>query len=200
MKKLASILLTFFALALTASAQSRFSNAGFEGGWEYISGNQGTNGFTVGTELIVVRPVSIAFNYDGVWNNSTIGVFQLTSVGLTTTHTHLQDAIIGPRVYLPGLFKDKNNSTLRKLSPFAEAQFGESWISSRVSSVSIGTVSASTNAFTWELGGGADIRLNPHWAFRTKVGYLRTHFVSGGQNHVRFSLGVAYAIRPRKQG
>lgn len=205
MKSLVCTILALLALSVTVSAQ-RLSNAGFSAGYDHTTGYQGLNGFDVGAEVVVVRPVSIAFDYDGVFTNSSLGVFQVSSVGLTTVSTHLQDFIVGPRIYFPLVFKNKGDvngpcgtkwGSLRSLMPFAEAQFGESHISSTVSSINTGSVSASQTAFSWELGGGADIRLNPHWAFRTKLDLLRTHFVSEGQSHARLVFGVAYSVKPR---
>jgi hypothetical protein len=188
--------------------RSRFSNAGFSGGYNHISGYQGLNGFDVGAEVVAVRPVSIAFDYDGVWNNSNLGVFQISSVGLTTVKTHVQDWIVGPRIYFPGVFKNKSDAkgpcgtswgSLRSLMPFLEAQFGESHINSTLTSVGTRSNSASDTAFAWELGGGADVRLNPHWAFRAKLDLLRTHFSDTGQSHARLVLGLAYTIKPREK-
>ncbi len=206
-KSICTILVTL-ALCLAASAQVRFSNAGFNGGYTHITGYQGLNGFNVGAELIVVRPASIAFDYDSGWNDSTLGVFQVTTVGLTSVKTHAQDFMVGPRIYFPLAFKNRSDSkgpcgtswgSLRSLMPFIEAQFGESTISSTVNSVGTGSVSASDSAFTWELGGGADIKLNQRWAFRTKIDLLRTHFTSSGQSHARVVIGLAYSIKPREK-
>ncbi len=203
MKKIAFTILGVLALSLTASAQ--FNNAAFSGGYTHITGYQGLNGFDVGGEIIVVKPVSLAFDYDGVWNNSNIGVFAVSSIGLTSVKTHNQDFLIGPRAYFPLLFKHKSDEkgpcgtswSLRSIMPFAEVQFGESDINSTLTIVNSGSISASDTAFTWELGGGGDIRLNPHWAFRTKIDLLRTHFVNTGQSHARFVLGLVYTVKPR---
>ncbi len=209
MRKVARITWVVLALCLAASAQLlRFSNAGFNGGYTHITGYQGLNGFDVGAELIVQRPVSIAFDYDSGWNDSTLGVFQVSTVGLTSVKTHMQDWIIGPRAYFPLVFKNRSNKegpcgtswgSLRSLMPFIEAQFGESHINSTLTSVGTGSISASDTAFTWELGGGADIKLNPRWAFRTKIDLLRTHFTSSGQSHARVVIGLAYSIKPREK-
>jgi opacity protein-like surface antigen len=207
MKKLVCTMFALVGLTLTASAQSHYSNAAFTGAYTHITGYQGMNGFDVGGEVIVQHPVSIAFDYDSAWNTSTIGIFQTTSAGLTSTHTHMQDFIVGPRIYFPRAFRNKANEkgpcgtswgSLRSLMPFAEAQFGVSHINSTLSNVNSPSVSASDNAFTWELGGGADVRLNPRWAFRAKLDFLRTHFADTGQSHARVVLGVVYSLEPRK--
>ena len=198
MKTLVCTMLAVLGLCLTASAQSRFSNAAFSGGYTHISGYQGMNGFDVGGEVVVVRPVALAFDYDGVWNTSTLGVFETTPTGLTSVKTHMQDVLIGPRAYF-ALPVNQDYKFLHKLMPFFEAQFGVSNINSTVSVVNSGSISASANDFTWELGGGGDIRLNPRWAVRTKIDLLRTHFVNEGQSHARFVLGLVYSVKPREK-
>ncbi len=206
MRKVAGTIFVMFALGLAASAQMpSWTDVRFNGGYSHITGNQGLNGFDVGAEVAVVHPATIAFDYDSGWNTSTLGLFQTTSVGLTSSKSHLQDWIVGPRIYLPGVFKNKEGKlpeswgSVRSLVPFIEAQFGESHLSSTLTSVSTGSMSASGTAFAWELGGGADVRLNPHWDFRAKLDLLRTHFADAGQSRARFFLGVAYSVRARKK-
>jgi opacity protein-like surface antigen len=206
MKKLVCTLVAVLGLSLFVSAQSAgeqvketFSphNMGFSGGWVHITGNQGLDGFDVSGELVVVRPVSIAFDYDSAWDTSTLGTFQTTALGLITTKSHLQDLLIGPRIYLPELLKGKAKQ-VHFLGPFVEVQFGESNLSSKVQAPVEGiNVTTSATAFSWELGGGGDFRLNPRWAFRAKADYLRTHLADMGQNRFRFSLGLVYTVRRR---
>lgn len=54
--------------------------------------------------------------------------------------------------------------------------------------------SASDNAFSWMLGGGADYRFSPHWATRFKLDFLRTHFVDTGQSRFRLGVGIMYSF------
>jgi hypothetical protein len=202
MKNLCGLIAALLVLSLAASAQSRFSNAGISAGYTHISGYQGLNGFDVGGEVIVVSPVSIAFDYDGAWSNSTVTTFQLKN--------HLQDIIIGPRIYFPGKFSSKNkkqsgtdipctSTKLPPIMPFLEVQFGESHLNSTNTVVNVSSISSSDTAFTWEAGGGGDIRLNPHWALRTKLDFLRTHFYDTGQSHARFVFGLEYSVKPRRK-
>jgi hypothetical protein len=172
-------------------------NLGFSGGWVHITGDQGLDGFNVSGELMVHRPVAVAFDYDGAWDNSRLGTFETTQVGLIAVKSHLQDWLIGPRFYLPGLVKHKTGK-FHLLSPFAEAQFGESNLNSKVQAPSQAVnVTTSATSFAWMLGGGNDFRLNPHWGARVKVDLLRTHFASSGQSRLRFSLGLVYTVRRR---
>ena len=143
MKSLVCTAVVLFALSYAASAQSHYlDNAGFSGGYTHITGYSGTNGFDVGAEVIAVRPVSIAFDYDSAWNSSSLT--SLSDSGLVSTHTHLQDFIVGPRAYFPLAFKNKDVNgpcggkwgSLRSLMPFVEAQFGVSHIDQSISSQS----------------------------------------------------------------
>lgn len=206
MKKLVCTMFALLALTLTASAQDRFTNVAFTGAYTHITGYQGLNGFDVGAEAVVVKPVAIAFDYDSAWDVSSLGLFQTTAAGLTSVHTNLQDFIVGPRVYFPHVFKNKSNDKgpcgssmgfLHHLEPFLEAQFGVSHLSSTLKMVGSPNLTSSGNAFTWEVGGGADIRLNPHWVFRSKLDFLRTHFADAGQSHARIVFGVAYFLNAR---
>ena len=172
-------------------------NLGVGAGWVYMNGDGSLNGINASAEMIVVSPVSIAFDWDDTWSNQNLGVFQFTNTGAVATHSHLQNFIVGPRVYFPGAFKNKGR--LHVISPYLEAQFGESRLSQKVTATTLGTVSATSTNFTWEVGGGGDIRLNPHWSFRPKVDLLRTHFSSSGQSHLRFSLGIMYTLRARRK-
>ncbi|HTF64019.1 MAG TPA: hypothetical protein VK638_15150, partial [Edaphobacter sp.] len=69
--------LAFLVLCLTASAQKIELN----GAVMHISGNQGLDGFNVGTALWLNHRISVAADYDGVWDTSIIGQFQTTSTG-----------------------------------------------------------------------------------------------------------------------
>ena len=138
--------------------------------------------------------ISIAFNYDGVYNTSVLGAFALTNVGLTTSKSHLQNFMIGPRIYTPGITIKGCGGTINHhlMNPFVEAQFGESNLYSQVTTQQVGTITSADTAFTWELGGGADVPFRRNWAARVNVDLLRTHFVDMGQSRLRLVLGVVY--------
>jgi outer membrane protein OmpA-like peptidoglycan-associated protein len=178
------------ALSLPACAQ----NLEFNGGYAHISGDGGLDGFNVGAAWWLARRVSLAFDYDSAWDTSHLGVFELTQTGVIVTKSHLQDFLVGPRVFFPRGFKTKQKYVAR-LFPLGEAQFGVSHLSSRLQDPTAKvSQSASDNAFTWMLGGGADYRFDPHWAGRFKVDFLRTHFADTGQSRVRFTMGIMYSF------
>jgi len=164
------------------------------GGWSHITGDEGLNGFNAGAWVYLDPRISIGFNYDGVYNTTVLGAFALTNVGLTTTKSHLQNFMAGPRFYFPGVFTPHCGvqGHLPLLHPFVEAQFGESELWTEVSSVNVGTVTSSDTTFSWLLGAGGDLDFKEHWSARINTDLLRTHFVDTGQSRLRLILGVAF--------
>lgn len=184
------------APSVPASAQL-LKNFEIATGYGYASGNGGMNGFNAEVGVFFHRRVSFAAGYDGVYDTSSLGPFQVTPIGNVTSKNHLQDVLLGPRFYFPGVVKTKNK-TINTLNPFGEVQLGGSHINSELIQSTPGIRTGTNDSgFTWLLGGGADVRLAPHWAARGKIGLLRTHLGSAGQSRVRFVLGVAYSFKPR---
>ncbi len=183
-------LLLLFAFPLPASAQS----VELSGGYTHISGDGGLDGFNVGAASWVTHRVSLAFDYDSGWDTSHLGAFELTQTGVIVTKSHLQDFLGGPRISFPGVLKNKQ-TYLPRLWPFAEVQLGCSHLNSRLEDPTTSvSQSASDNAFSWMVGGGADYRLSPHWVGRFKFDFLRTHFADTGQSRLRLGFGIAYTF------
>jgi len=186
---LPAILLCWLALPGGAAAQ------GLElaGGWAYISGNNG-NGFNVGAGWYFTNHVQIAADYDSTWKDNIIGTFQLTSIGMVTQKTHLQNWLFGPRIFFYNGEIHK-----RRINVFGEAQFGFSHTNTKIELVSMPSTSTSDNGFSWMLGGGADYTINRHWTARGKVDLLRNHFANTGQSRLRLGIGVAYTFGARER-
>jgi hypothetical protein len=165
------------------------------GGWAHMTENNGTDGFEAGAAWWFNRRVTLAANYDSAWDTSSLTNFSLTSIGLVTTHSHIQNALIGPRIFFSSKWSDKY-----KLNPFGEAQFGNSWLSQKVAVGAVPNVSANDNAFSYLVGGGAEYLFGGHWSGRVDLGLLRTHFASAGQSHIRFVLGGTYTLGKRGPG
>jgi long-subunit fatty acid transport protein len=163
-------------------------------GYAHVTQNFGTNGFAAGAAWWFTPKITLAANYDGTWNTSQIGTFQITSVGLLVTKTHLQSALIGPRIFFYSLKIKKY-----KLGFFGETQYGASHIHTTFQQVAVPSVSSSDTSFTWTLGGGADYPFTPHWSGRANVDFMRTHFASAGQSRLRLVLGVAYTFGRREK-
>ena len=181
-------------LAIVLCATAFTQNVEFSGGYAHISGDGGMDGYNAAAGAWLSHRFSLNFDYDSAWDNSHLGVFELTQTGLIVSKSHLQNYLVGPRIYFPGLFTGKEKHIARLL-PFAEAEFGMSHLSaSLVTPTSQSKEAASDNAFSWMVGGGADYRFSPHWATRAKLDFLRTHFADTGQSRVRFGLGVMYTF------
>lgn len=162
------------------------------GGWVHATGDFGVDGFELGTAIWLTPKVTVAANYDSAWDTSRVGSFELTDVGLITVKNHLQNFLVGPRIFFA-----KKKIKKYTLTPFGEVQFGFSHLNTKVQQASAGEQSSSDSAFSWMLGGGADYVLSPHWAARVNVDLLRTHFADAGQSRLRFVLGVAYTFGHR---
>jgi hypothetical protein len=163
-------------------------------GYVHASGDSGLNGFDVGAALWFSRRVSIAFNYERAANSSTLGNFGLTTAGLISTKSTLQNWLFGPRIFFPN-----KQFTSFEFIPFGEFQIGASHLSQSLSQTGVPSQSASDTAGTWMLGGGADYVFNPHWAARVNLDLLRTHFANTGQSRFRFVLGINYTFARRRQ-
>jgi len=199
MKSVFSLLL-FMLVALSSpvisqSKQSVFSTSNLElsGGWVHSTGNSGLDGFNFGASLWFNKRVSIAFDYDHAGDTSTLGNFGLTSAGLISVKSHMQNWLIGPRVFFP-------TKKIKRfdLDPFGEFQFGGTYLNQQISQAGAASMSASDTAYSWMLGGGVDYVLSPHWAARGNLDLLRTHLSDMGQTRLRFVLGVAYTFRRRR--
>jgi hypothetical protein len=190
-----TIALLSIAVALSCPLNAQiFHNLEFSGGWIHNTGNNGLDGFDVGAALWFSKRISIAFDYDHVHDQSSLGAFALTSGGLISTKSNMENFLIGPRVF----FHSTKIKILHTIQPFGEFQVGGSHLHSEVSQVGAATQTASDNAGTWLLGGGGDVVLSKHWAGRVNLGLLRTHFVNEGQSRLRFGFGVAYSFSSRK--
>jgi hypothetical protein len=195
MKKVFYSLVVMLMFSLPSWAQA---NIEFYGGYRHISGDQGLDGYTLGGGWYPIPQAELHLTYDGTYDNSTIGAFALTSVGLTLVNSHLQEILTGPRYFLPGVFKSHGHIQGHLLIPYVEAGFGEARLHTDLKSVNIAAVQAADTAFVWQLGGGADFRLYRHITARGDFGFLRTHFANGGQGRVRLGLSLVWSARPRE--
>jgi hypothetical protein len=186
------LMLSLLACSLSSSAQE----VEVSGGYAHVSGDQGLDGFNVGAAAWFTPRISIAADYDRVVDTSRIGIFELTQTGLIVSRSTLQNFLVGPRIFFRKIESD--NKHLANLRPFAELQFGISHLNSSLEDQATNVdQSASDNAFSWMLGGGADYKLSPHWAGRFKLDLLRTHLAESGQSRVRLGFGVAYTLGER---
>ena len=187
-RRLLLTLLLFHALMLwprNAAAQ------GLEvsGGWAHATGDFGLDGFDIGAAWWFSPKVSLSANYDDTYDTSHIGTFEFTTVGAIVSKSHLQNFLVGPRLYFSGQKIKKY-----KITPFGEAQFGVTHLNSKIKEGLAPTISNSDSAFSWMLGAGADYPLTSHFSARGNLDLLRTHLNSAGQSRLRFVLGIAYTF------
>ncbi|HEY1261957.1 MAG TPA: outer membrane beta-barrel protein [Terriglobales bacterium] len=189
----------FILIAIAAFAVSCLTPLGHaqrlevNGGYSHTSGDLGLDGFNAGASWWFTRRVSMAADFDSLWDASKVGVFELTQTGQVSVKSNMQNYLIGPRVFFPRAWKRYPN-----FSPFGELQFGWSHLHTTLHEVNLPDQGAGDTAFSWMLGGGADYLFHPHWAGRIKVDMLRTHFVDTGQSRLRVTLGLVYTFGTRK--
>jgi hypothetical protein len=192
MKSSGCLLAALFVWSVAASAQN--FNFELSGGYSYISGDQGQNGYTVGT-AVRSKKVALAFDFDRAWGTDQLGNFVLTPTGLIVTKSRIQDFMGGPRFFFPGLIKSQKYH-VPLITFFAETEFGASYLRQDLSIPAQNVVrGASDNNFAWLLGGGGDYRVSPHFLARVKADLFRTHFASDGQSRFRLSLQVVYTLK-----
>ena len=143
---------------LLGSTPGFAQNLEVNGSYMYTSGDFGLNGYDLGAAWRFSPRASIALNYDSGYDTSLIGTFELTSVGQISVKNHLQNFLVGPRIF----FAPKKIKKY-KFDPFAEVQFGGSHLNTQIQQVGVPSQSASDSAFTWMLGGGGEYNLDSHW-------------------------------------
>lgn len=167
-------------------------NLEVSGGYVHATSDFGLDGYDLGAAWWLSPRASIALNYDSGYDTSRIGAFELTSIGEVSIKNHLQNFLVGPRIF----FATKRIKKY-KFDPFAEVQFGGSHLNTKIQQVGVPSLSASDSAFTWMLGGGGEYNLDSHWSARVNLDLLRTHFSDAGQSRLRFLVGVAYKFGSR---
>ncbi len=160
------------------------------GGFVHSSGDFGLNGANVGVGWWFTHRIQILAQYENLWNTSTLGLFSTTVGGQVSSHSYLQNGLIGPRIYFP-----LHNHP--KFTPLAELQIGGAGLRQRVQQVNVGSTSVSGSSFSWIIGGGLDYRLSDHWSARGELDFFRTHFANTGQSRWRLPIGVAYNFGKR---
>src|SRR5215469_6137055 len=85
------LFLVIFLATLTPSQKAYGQGLELSLGWVHMTENNGTDGFEAGAAWWFNRRVTLAANYDGAWDTSPLTNFALTSIGLVTTHSHIQN-------------------------------------------------------------------------------------------------------------
>ena len=160
MKKLIILLLALPFFAVPSRAQSVDVSVGYS--YFRLGGSGGVNQNGISG--------SLAYNYNrwlGIVGD--FGGYHASPLGVSlNTYTYL----FGPRLTL-------RNPT--KINPFAQALLGGSRLTA-------GT-GGSSNQFAYSIGGGVDIGLLPHLAFRPQVDYVGLNTSPSRTNCTRVSAG-----------
>lgn len=186
----------FVAAILFAPVDTNAQGLEVSGGWTHVTQDFGMDGFTLSAAWYMAPRISIFANYDGAWDTSDLGGFQFTNVGAIDVKSHIQDFLIGPRVFLAPYRIDRRN----RIMPFAEARFGVSHLHQEVQEGISPAAINQDSAFSWLLGGGVDYPLNPHWVARGDLGLLRTHLDGNAQSRLRLAITLVYSFGARGRG
>jgi opacity protein-like surface antigen len=155
-------------LSLSAFAQSGTVFGGYS--YASIDTNGATsrlnfNGWEGGTSVNLYKQFSVEGSVGGYYNSNIEG-----SGASGSNYLYL----VGPRVNLGRVL-------------FAHFLMGGDHMSASV----LGS-SASDNSFAMAIGGGAQIKVAPHWAIRPSFDYVPTFFASNTQHNIRVGGGIAY--------
>lgn len=168
--------LSVFALSSRAQAQQAPA-ADISAGYSYfrVGGSNGTNlnGFSTSAAYNANSWFALAGDF-GWYHGSPSGV-GLTALSYT----------FGPR------FSYRRSE---KIVPFAQALFGGSHLSASSGGVSVGS-----NAFAYDIGGGADVALSSNGtvALRPQVDYVGLRSSGSTSNCVRLSVGIVFHFGKR---
>jgi hypothetical protein len=171
-RKIGPLLVLSLLFGFSASAQD--SKADVYAGFQYTRINSLGSNMYGGVGQVAYYPSSW-FGVVGEFSGSTRG----PSAGALTTANTLYTYMGGPRL------------TFRHgpIQPYVQALFG----GATINTTTIGFPPASTNAFALAVGGGLDLKIHRHIAFRVlQADYFYTHFGGGTQNNMRFSSGVVF--------
>jgi len=192
-----NVLYVFAVLSLVALPALGQADVELYGGYQHASGDQGLDGFNGGVGWNPMPKFQLYLNYDGLYDHSTLGVFELTSIGSTFVNSHMTGLLTGPRYFLTDVFKHSTKIQGHKLRPFVDAGFGEYRLHSEIRQFAIGNVQSADTAFAWALGGGVDYRIYTHWTIRADLCFLRTHFAESGQSRIRLGINLLFSFRGR---
>jgi hypothetical protein len=163
MKKLIFLFLALSVFAIPSRAQSIDASLSYS--YFRLGGSGGLNQNGVSGSLAYNLK---SWSWLGVVGD--FGVYHASPLGVSVnTYTYL----FGPRLTL------RNPS---KFNPFAQALLGGS-------RVTVGSVGGSSNQFAYSVGGGVDIGLLPHLAFRPQLDYVGLNTSGSRTNCTRVSAG-----------
>jgi len=155
---------------VAAGAAQQAPSADFSLGYSYLR-----EGFTDGANANGGSLALTVYPKDWLGITGDFGVYHTSISGVSAdTYTYMA----GPRFAY---------HRERRVSPFAQAMFGGAHLTAGAAGVS-----ASTNGFAWSAGGGLDLSLTRHIAFRPQFDYIGIHASGGTLNSARASVSIVF--------
>jgi Outer membrane protein beta-barrel domain len=175
MRKILFLAVGIFSLSVPAVRAQELPAADLSVGYSYfregfsngVNANGGTAAFT---------------GYANRWLGITgdFGAYHASPFGVSAnTYTFL----VGPR------FSYRHSE---RAAPFAQVLLGGAHLTAGASGIS-----ASTSGFAWSAGGGIDLGLSRHLAFRPQFDYIGIHAAGGTLNSARASASIVYRFGSR---
>ena len=170
MRKVGLLLLLTALLAVPAMGQDEYPKAEIFGGFSYL--NADTTDLGIERQDALGFQASVAGNFHK--NIGIVGDFggQFKSVEGVSLHTY--EYLFGPQfTYRP-----------EKANVFVHGLFG---------GASIGAEGVSFNGYALGIGGGVDVKISDHLAFRVmQVDYIPTHILEAWQSNFRLGVGIVF--------
>mgnify|MGYP001106952547 CR=1 FL=1 len=167
MQKGGLVLVLTALLAVPAMGQDEYPKAEIFGGFSYLNVDTGdTRENTLGFQA------SVAGNFHK--NIGIVGDFggQYKTIEGVTGHAY--EFLFGPRF----------NYRTEKANVFVHGLFG---------GVTIGAAGESENGFAMGIGGGVDVKVSDHVAFRVmQVDYIPSHIAEFWQHNLRLGVGIVF--------
>jgi opacity protein-like surface antigen len=183
MKSFCAILGLLMVFSVSTLAQEKAPIFEGFGGYSYVRVNAtdlkaNTNGWDGQAALNVTHWLGIVADVSGVYGSPTV---QGTQVNI-----RIYSYMFGPR------FSYRKNA---RVTPFGHALFGQGRLYVTVPGLPPQNNPPVNTAFAMAVGGGVDVKLAEHIAFRVgQFEWLRTGFSSQTQNNLRFSTGIVFRL------
>ena len=170
MRKILFLALGIFGLSVSAVRAEELPAGDLSVGYSYLregfSNGVNANGGTAALTGYVNRWLGITGDF-GAYHASPFGIS-------ANTYTFM----VGPRV---------SYRHSEQVAPFAQVLVGGAHVTAGASGVS-----DSTSGFAWSAGGGIDLGLGHHLAFRPQFDYIGIHAGGGTLNSARVSASIVF--------
>jgi hypothetical protein len=147
--------------------------------------------YELGLAVAFVRFRSSPINASMAGPNTSVGYYVTKQLALEGTVTTAYGSEIFDREHTKYLFFGAGPKMVfgnGKLRPFVHANFG-------IVHMLPQTAGNSQKGFAAQLGGGAELHLNPIWSLRFGGDYVRAQVYPGGQNNIQVVVGVFHRFK-----